>query len=189
MPLNETKENFITAFWHIYKTTPLEKITIASLCQRAGYNRATFYHHFANIYELFEMALTTLLLPIQEKVFQSGDFYVLLTENHLAHFIFEYFKKHDEQIAVLFERQDQYFLVKQIKQTLMEYLQTTRPQSTDPEMLGLLLEYHFAAIFATIGYWFEHKRPFPEEKLLKQLYLISENGVFTRLKEELGRSK
>lgn len=48
----QTKEDFEEAFWRLYTTMPLEKITVSRLCELAGYNRATFYLHFSDIYEL-----------------------------------------------------------------------------------------------------------------------------------------
>ena len=47
----QTKADFQEAFWRLYSTTPMEKITVAQVCQLAGYNRATFYLHFSDIYD------------------------------------------------------------------------------------------------------------------------------------------
>lgn len=57
----QTKEDFQEAFWRLYATTPMEKITVAQVCQTAGYNRATFYLHFNDIYDLLQTIEDALL--------------------------------------------------------------------------------------------------------------------------------
>ena len=59
-----TKGNFITAFWQLYEDKRIEKISIRELCQVAGYNRATFYAHFKDIYDLVDKAIIILVSPI-----------------------------------------------------------------------------------------------------------------------------
>ena len=46
---NETASNFREAYWQLFCAMPLDKITVSSLCKRAGYNRGTFYLHFTDI--------------------------------------------------------------------------------------------------------------------------------------------
>ena len=57
MDKRNTEQDFISAFWQLYEKKPIEKISINQLCQIAGYNRATFYNHFENIYALFYFLL------------------------------------------------------------------------------------------------------------------------------------
>ena len=56
-----TKRDFIDAFWQLYAQTPVDRITVASICQRAGYHRGTFYLHFHDVYQLLEEEEATLL--------------------------------------------------------------------------------------------------------------------------------
>lgn len=48
----QTKADIKEAFWRLYATKPIEKITVGEVCELAGYNRGTFYLHFHDIYEL-----------------------------------------------------------------------------------------------------------------------------------------
>ena len=57
----QTKADFQEAFWRLYSTTPMVKITVAQVCQLAGYNRATFYLHFSDIYDLLQTIEDSLL--------------------------------------------------------------------------------------------------------------------------------
>ena len=49
-----TRANMTKAFWDLYKDRPIEKITIREITDHAGYNRATFYLYYRDVYDLFE---------------------------------------------------------------------------------------------------------------------------------------
>lgn len=50
----QTRANLTAAFWGLYLVKPIEKITIREITDRAGYNRATFYLYFRDVYDLLE---------------------------------------------------------------------------------------------------------------------------------------
>lgn len=50
----QTRANLTRAFWEIYLTKPVDKITVREITDRAGYNRATFYLYFRDVYDLLE---------------------------------------------------------------------------------------------------------------------------------------
>ena len=50
----QTKADLEEAFWRLYEISPVEKVSVSAVCERAGYNRATFYLHFKDIYDLLE---------------------------------------------------------------------------------------------------------------------------------------
>lgn len=56
-----TKAEFTQAFWSLYTTTPINRITVANVCEKAGYHRGTFYLHFHDVYQVLEEIEGTLL--------------------------------------------------------------------------------------------------------------------------------
>lgn len=56
-----TRRTLIEAFWRIFAVRPLASITAKEVAAKAGYNRATFYQHFAGIRELAAAAEAELL--------------------------------------------------------------------------------------------------------------------------------
>lgn len=44
----------------VMNTTPLEKITVRLICEKAGVNRSTFYAHYTDIYDMIEQMETNL---------------------------------------------------------------------------------------------------------------------------------
>lgn len=56
-----TRQRLENAFWAINEQKPIEKITIKEVSDLAGYNRATFYLYFKNLYALREQTEDYLL--------------------------------------------------------------------------------------------------------------------------------
>lgn len=73
--VQRTKRNIINAFLELRAARPIEKITVKELSERAFINKATFYIHYRDIYDLSEQleneAIETILndLPQPENLF------------------------------------------------------------------------------------------------------------------------
>lgn len=57
--VTHTKESLAGAFIELVSVKDFEKITIADITQRAKVNRATFYAHFNDKYELLDYMMGT----------------------------------------------------------------------------------------------------------------------------------
>lgn len=60
----ETKNRIVQAFWELYKTTSIEKITVKNITDVCGIYRTTFYLHFADVYAILEMIEAELLKEV-----------------------------------------------------------------------------------------------------------------------------
>ena len=47
----QTRANLTRAFWELFLEKPVEKITVREIAERAGYNRATFYLYYRDVYD------------------------------------------------------------------------------------------------------------------------------------------
>lgn len=52
--MTQTKQSLINAFFHLVSKKDFEKITISDITKEAHVNRATFYAHFNDKYELLD---------------------------------------------------------------------------------------------------------------------------------------
>lgn len=64
----KTRQAFIDVFCELYSQKPIEKISVQDIANKAGYNRSTFYQHFADIYELLDFVESDLLNYIKEEL-------------------------------------------------------------------------------------------------------------------------
>ena len=61
-----TRENLAQAFWTLYQKKPIEQIRIHEITDLAGYNRATFYQYFQDIYDVLDYLEQELLEYVQD---------------------------------------------------------------------------------------------------------------------------
>ena len=66
---NTTKALKQTLF-DMLEQMPLSKITVTSLCKQAGVNRVTFYHHFADVYDMISQIEISYVEEIKEYNFK-----------------------------------------------------------------------------------------------------------------------
>ena len=77
----KTKKNLQTALLTLLKEKPLEKVSIAELCREANVNRGTFYLHFQDVPELFEMYFEEITIDLKKAYYEP----LHLTNNHISH--------------------------------------------------------------------------------------------------------
>ena len=63
-----TKQLLSDAFLQMLKETPIHAISIRQLCERAGINRTTFYHHYGSQYDLLSDISGRFLDEIDERL-------------------------------------------------------------------------------------------------------------------------
>lgn len=132
---NTTKALKQTLF-DMLEQMPLSKITVTSLCKQAGVNRVTFYHHFADVYDMIsqiEISYVEELKDYNFKFTQNGkvnflwivrfvkkysDFYRVVFNNNIQT------KLLDEMYAELKKEYCAVFGKKDIEQTKLEYMFT-----------------------------------------------------------------
>lgn len=125
--VEKTRRNIINAFLNLRSRKPLEKITVKELAEIAQINKATFYLHYHDIYELsesleqevIESALTNIEHP--DEVFKNNKIFVkeltisLAANEQLIKILFE--GNRSERFIELFEKG----VVELIKKSYPEY--------------------------------------------------------------------
>lgn len=69
----DTKVRIIRAFWELYKTTKIEKITVKSITDACGIYRTTFYLHFADVYAVLEHIEMILMKEIKDITLENEN--------------------------------------------------------------------------------------------------------------------
>ncbi len=76
-----TRKNLMDAFWKLYQTKPVEKISVREITDIAGYNRGTFYLYFKDVYDVLENIENDLLKVIE----QESERYSEIFSNDISH--------------------------------------------------------------------------------------------------------
>lgn len=181
------KAEFLTAFWKLYEKKELEKISIRELCQTAGYNRTTFYVYYDDIYDLLDKAIESIFLPIREEIIRRIDFSRALQVSAFGEIFLQALRKEDTHIELLFKRHHYLLLGEKLKKEWMALLREKYSgREVDFSFLEYVMEYQLSAVMGVIKYWLQTGKKLPQQELVRRIYRISENGVFSIVREELG---
>ena len=74
-----TERHLLSAFGEAIETTPIEKITVTGIARAAEVNKATFYLHYRDIFDLAQSYVNQLACDTVEEL---GDASVLFSEPH-----------------------------------------------------------------------------------------------------------
>lgn len=187
MEKRDAKAEFLTAFWKLYERNEIEKISIRELCQTAGYNRTTFYVYYDDIYDLLDKAIESIFLPIREEIIRRIDFSRALRGSVFAESFLQALHKEDTHIELLFKRHHYLLLGEKQKKEWMALLREKYSgREVDFSFLEYVLEYQLSAVMGVIKYWLQTGKKLSQQELVRRIYRISENGVFSIVREELG---
>ena len=187
MEKRDAKEEFLTAFWKLYEKKDLEKISIRELCQAAGYNRTTFYAHYENIYALLETAIGRIVLPIREAVAKEIDFRCTLEPSVFIEIFLTALQKENSHIELIFRRNHYFLLGERVKREWMSIVQERYgDMNPNVSMLEYVMEYQLSAVLGVVRFWIQTEKHLPQDEFVKRIYRITERGVLTVVREELG---
>lgn len=152
---DQTRNNLREAFWTLYQKNPVSRITVKQITDLAGYNRATFYHYYSDVYQLLESEEEKLLGEIgslfeaAEKSAAAGDLAeqigplleVLVSNNRYAS-------------ALLSDHGDPAF-VNSLKDMIWPFIERffVTVDDLDPYARQLVREYCLSAVFGTVRFW------------------------------------
>ena len=63
-----TRGRIVKAFYDALRGKPLPKVTVREICDRAEINRATFYHHYLDTYDLLEKLEAEILEELRRNI-------------------------------------------------------------------------------------------------------------------------
>lgn len=147
--VQRTRRSIINAFLELRAQKPLEKITVKELSEKAFINKATFYQHFSDMYELSE----TLEDEVIEAIFQSIPHVSDLTENPRqgCQGLLEALTSQNSLVDILFSGSRQPLLVAKLEQKIKAAIYSGHPEyegSLETEVLLTVLIQGNASAFS-----------------------------------------
>jgi AcrR family transcriptional regulator len=184
----QTRADLEEAFWLLYATRPLEKITVGEICERAGYNRGTFYLHYRDLHEMLGIIEDRLLAGMTDCVETCMK---RLKEDSskvsciaACKDVVLYYERNKAYITVLLsERGDPLFIYRlkdNLKPLWREYVIGPVEGRTDEE-IDLLLEYTLAGTLFMISRWLSNPGTTSVRQLAHLVYDFSIKEARQRL--------
>ena len=172
-----TKAELEEAFWQLYATMPIEKITVSAVCDRAGYNRGTFYLHFRDLYALLEEREEALLAGMTECVEScmvrlAGDSSKLALIAACTDVVL-FYERNKAYIGVLLGPGGSPSFMHRLKDNLKPLWRTyvLNPDADrTEEQIELMLEYTLAGTLYMISDWLANPGKTPATELAHLVY-------------------
>ncbi len=140
-----TQKTIIETTMRLVEQKTVKKITVRDIVEACGITRNTFYYYFHDIYEVLEYALAAGFERIGQESESFADF---LTESFA--FCVEYQKVLYNLYHSVGYEQLAYYLKKQVRPHLGEYLQRECVAKENESLLGVLCE---EALIGTLMRW------------------------------------
>jgi AcrR family transcriptional regulator len=178
----QTKQNLLEAFWSIYGTKRIDKITVKEITNRAGYNRGTFYEYFRDVYEVLEViennSLPTLddLPPLVDVSPNSPAF--------ISSFMALYQDKYKYYNYLLGDNGDPAFqrkLKDSLKSSIIRALKDR--ENVDLVEIDLMLEYILSGMIGILIYLFQQEPNLSEEKIISLQYALMQGDMLNKLQK------
>lgn len=163
----ETKERIRDAFFDLYSTKKIERISIKEITDKAQLNRGTFYVYYKDIYDLLEKTEDELIEEVVEKV--QCIIPMLLRDERLNLFlpILSFLEGHSKFLRILLgENGDPNFIHKVktiIKKTMGDLIQ--KEKIPPVENIEYVMEYLASAHLGVISFWLQNEMSLPVNEL------------------------
>ena len=170
----QTRANLREAFWELYAERPVEKISVREITDRAGYNRATFYLYYHDVYELLEEIEETVLGNIERLVNErllKGD--KLDFSQHMGLILRLAGRSRDYTRVLLGPHGDPAFSrrLKEIISPLVDRFFLPAAE-LDEQARRVVREFYLSGILATIRTWTAEENPMPIDQLIQLVVRI-----------------
>lgn len=182
-----TRESLREGLMQTVIQKPFREITVNDITNAAGVNRATFYLHYEDKYDLLEDCATNLVIEIRNDIQNTLDIDI----NHLPdstgalHYdrmiiILTHFQKHrDFYLAIMGKNGDPLFhtvlresasaWIKQAFTTVLE----KQKRHVDSDLLDMMVRFQSAGHFDVIAWWLEQNMHTPMEVMAQRLAQIT----------------
>lgn len=173
-----TKMVIKDSFIKFLQDKPISKITVKEICEEADINRATFYSHYQDQYDLLRQIEDEIIYDINQylEVYDCKDDRLIPVE--LIEKILDYVDKNAELLNIFLNLNgDLTFQQKLIKQTgIQNILPILGCNMIDKGMTGYVYQFLACGAIGIIQLWLKEGRQKSSRELAELLLKISHNG-------------
>ena len=170
--VKKTLKNIKDAFYQLREKKPIEKISVKELSETAMINKATFYLHYKDIYDLSDKLEKELISSIINSV-KKYDLRLGKTEFRLfAENLSREIVAHSKEIGILFSGYDNNRFINHLEDKIKEYIFMTFPNIPNNNEINIIF-----TLFIQ-GSYQAHIR---NTTIKPEILIATTTGIFMRL--------
>lgn len=169
--VKKTKNGIINAFLQLRSKKPLERITVKELADLAEINKATFYLHYRDIYDLSEQLEDELFQSVFNSIEHPNS--VLSEPKLFISELVEGFISNQSLIDIIFSDDRRGILADKFESEVRRFIFEKYPQYKDTPELSIMLTYTIKG-----GYYaYAENRQFGADKLVSAIGDMAESII------------
>ena len=186
-----TRQAIMDAFWALYRERPIERISVREICERAGYNRSTFYEYFTDTYSVLEAIEEELLDYSRVKLMEelpetlARNFPDVVLDEEALRPLAELYTEKGEYLSVLLgENGDpsfQYKYKRAAKNILLNMLDD--PAKQFDVSASIVSEFTASAVIGAFNCWYPRRDEYPAEKYAALLISLLSGGSIAAIRK------
>lgn len=170
---DQTRQNFIDAFWSLYEKKDINKIKIQEICDIAGYHRNTFYYYFKDVYDVLDKIENIIIEDIAENWGESeGSADFVFSPEKIAGIL----EKYNKYLKILADEERGNRFSAKMRKVLKNYADDKIVYCEDKQKNDYIHEYHHAGFVALVLYYFKIGRTISIEEVVNIATEIPSEG-------------
>ncbi|WP_054654292.1 TetR/AcrR family transcriptional regulator [Secundilactobacillus silagei] len=165
--------------------TPIEKITVKSLSDKAGYNRATFYNYFADVYDLYESVELYVFRKIKAKI-EANIRHVDAQQNYIENFTSIAFQ-YKSYLEIILRNPNSDYFTTQVKTYLTNYWIQELDLPKNDIKVQYQLNFYLSAVMATVSHWLRNQNDMTITELAAFLQTMSSQGILPNILSKMTK--
>lgn len=173
-----TRQALMDAFWALYLTKGIEKITVQEVADGAGVYRSTFYEYFRDVYEVLETIENALL-----KQFESMRSKTCCVDHleSMVDDVLSFYEQNGARIAhLLSPHGDAAFTAKALRAIKSNFMQSLNLSPNDIQQ-DVLFDMISASILALLNYWYANQQQASVREVFEAGWPIMKQGFLPYL--------
>lgn len=179
-----TRQKLVDAFWELYEAKPLNSIRIREITDIAGYNRATFYQYFLDIYDLASSEVDRIIA--MAKSFDSVNQIRKQPEDFLDH-VMGFFRQEADHISLLIDRGDTDYISRE-KEEIFKIITESFLIEGSAET-EIVRDFFVYGLMHALSQWHKTRKEVSEKEFLETMYSILSTGLLSYLERSAGNRR
>lgn len=172
----KTRKRLINAFWNLYKTERIEKISIGAIARKAGVNRGTFYEYFSDIYDLLDQFENDILSSLKNR-FTANTEAVTIQGKVPVNEMISIFHEYGEEFYILLGNKGDPAFYTKLKNAMRSHIIEVFHVDPTKKTTEYFLTYILAALTGMIGQWYESDKDISDSELMELIFNLIYGGL------------
>jgi AcrR family transcriptional regulator len=176
----QTEAKLADAFWQLYATHPIERISIRMLTEAAGVHRSSFYHHYEDIYDLRRALEQQLVSEAKQTVLiASSD----ETWDEVASVLMRFYRANLQKMTVLLGPKGDPGFFPMLREELIPVFLAGMSIPADDKEARYVVEFLLTGIVSFMTSWHLHEEGEPPAEMLGTIRSALLNGCRDELSQ------